>query len=58
VVLPPIHDFTLYYGMDKLDEVDGTPLNYEILTVPKMCRGIVQILHTHDSDIIVHSSYS
>ena len=49
--------FTLYYGMDKLDE-QGNPLSYEILTVPPMCRGIVQILHTEETDVIIHSSYS
>lgn len=50
-------EFTLYYGMDKLDE-QGNPLSYEILTVPPMCRGIVQILHTEETDVIIHSSYS
>ena len=50
-------EFTLYYGMDK-EEADGTPLSYEILTVPPMCRGIVQILHTEETDVIIHSSYT
>ena len=49
--------FTLYYGMGKYDE-NNNPLFYEILTVPPMCRGIVQILHTEETDVIIHSSYS
>ena len=49
--------FTLYYGMDKLDE-QGNPLSYEILTVPPMHRGIVQILHTAETDVILYSSYT
>lgn len=55
--IPPENEFVLYYGMDKLDEY-GNPLSYEILTVPPMCRGIVQILHTEETDVIIHSSYS
>jgi hypothetical protein len=43
--------------MDKFDE-QGNPLSYEILTVPPMCRGIVQILHTEETDVIMYSSYS
>lgn len=50
-------EFTLYYGMDK-EDADGNPLYYHILTVPAMCRGIVQILHTEETDVIIHSSYS
>jgi hypothetical protein len=50
-------EFTLYYGMDKTDD-EGNPLSYEILTVPPMCRGIVQILHTEETDVIIHSSYT
>lgn len=55
--IKPVDDFVLYYGMDKLDE-DGNPLSYEILAVPPMCRGIVQILHTEETDVIIHSSYT
>lgn len=49
-------DFTLYYGYQN-DDMDSC---YEILTVPPMCRGIAQVLHTKDSkmDIVIHSSYS
>lgn len=50
-------EFVLYYGMNKPDE-DGNPLSYEILAVPPMCRGIVQILHTEETDVIIHSSYT
>lgn len=55
--IPTENDFVLYYGMDKFDE-QGNPLSYEILTVPPMCRGIVQILHTEETDVIMYSSYS
>jgi hypothetical protein len=43
--------------MGKYDENDN-PLFYEILSVPAMCRGIVQILHTEETDVIMYSSYS
>lgn len=48
----PVEDFTLYYG--------GVDNNFEILTVPKNCRGVVQILHSikMDMDFILHSSYT
>ena len=48
--------FTLYYGYQS-DDMSGC---YEILTVPPMCRGIAQIMHTKDSklDIVIHASYS
>ena len=54
--VPPVSDFTLYYGYQS-DAMEGC---YEILTVPPMCRGIAQFLHTKDSklDIVIHSSYS
>ena len=47
-----VNDFTLYYG--------GEGNCYEILTVPPMCRGIVQVLHSKkmDMDFVLHSSYS
>lgn len=53
---PAVNDFTLYYGYQN-DDMDGC---YEILTVPPMCRGIAQFLHTKDSkmDIVIHASYS
>lgn len=48
----PESDFTLYYG--------GEGNCYEILTVPPMHRGVVQVLHSKnmDMDFILHSSYS
>ena len=55
--IPSENEFVLYYGMDKFDD-EGNPLSYEILTVPPMCRGIVQILHTEETDVIMYSSYS
>ena len=53
---PAVNDFTLYYGYQS-DDMSGC---YEILTVPPMCRGIAQIMHTKDSklDIVIHASYS
>ena len=50
--VPAINDFTLYYG--------GEGNCYEILTVPPMCRGIVQVLHSKgmDMDFVLYSSYS
>ena len=53
---PAVNDFTLYYGYQS-DDMGGC---YEILTVPPMCRGIAQFLHTKDSklDIVIHASYS
>lgn len=50
---PKEEDFILYYGSNQEGYV-----SYEILRVPPMCRGIVQILHTEETDIIIHSSYS
>lgn len=52
--IPADKEFTLYYGY-KNELMDSC---YPILTVPPMSRGIVQILHTTDVDIVVHSSYS
>lgn len=53
---PAVNDFSLYYGYQS-DDMSGC---YEILTVPPMCRGIAQILHTKESklDIVIHASYS
>ena len=48
----PVDDFTLYYG--------GVGNCFEILTVPPMCRGVVQVLHSvkMDMDFILHTSYT
>lgn len=50
--IPPVEDFTLYYG--------GMGNCYPILTVPPYCRGIVQILHSKnmDMDFVLYSSYA
>ena len=54
--VPATEEFTLYYGYQS-DDMQGC---YQILTVPPMCRGIAQILHTKESkiDIVVHASYT
>lgn len=46
----PVEDFVLYYG----SEVKFV----EIFRVPPMCRGVVQILHTQESDLVMFSSYT
>lgn len=46
------NDFVLYYG------VSGQGMNQEILRVPAMYRGIAQILHTSDSDIVINANYT
>jgi hypothetical protein len=50
----PKDDFVLYYGRATGEWGDAT----EIFRVPAMCRGVVQILHTEQTDLIVHSSYT
>ena len=46
----PVEDFVLYYGSET---------NFiEIFRVPPMCRGVVQVLHTRESDLILFSSYT
>lgn len=44
----PVEDFHLYYGSK----------DFEILTVPPYNKGIVQILHSKSTDIIICSTYS
>ena len=50
-VTPPETNFVLYYG--------GEDNCYEILSVPPMCRGVIQVLHSKNMnmDFILHSSY-
>lgn len=50
----PKDDFVLYYGQ-KTDDYSGAT---EIFRVPANCRGVVQILHTEVTDLILYSSYS
>lgn len=44
--------FVLYYG------INGQGMNQEILRVPALHRGIAQILHTTDSDIVINANYT
>lgn len=48
--IEPVDDFVLYYG--------SVTNCIEIFRVPPMCRGVVQILHTKKSDLVVFSSYT
>lgn len=50
----PKDDFVLYYGRATGEWGDAT----EIFRVPPMCRGVVQILHTEETDLILYSSYT
>lgn len=48
----PVNDFVLYYGVKRDD-------NRELaLVVPPWNRGVVQVLHTKNADLIINSSYS
>lgn len=48
----PVTNFRLLYGLRTND-------NYElVLEVPPYKRGIVQILHTEKSDLVINSSYT
>lgn len=49
----PIQQFKLYYG--SMDQNYGAEL---LMTVPAWHRGIVQILHTTDTDVIIGTSCS
>lgn len=52
--IPAQETFTLYYG-----SLNNTPYPaIEILSVPPGCRGVVQILHTYETDVVLYSSYS
>lgn len=48
--LLPKYPFVLKYGIADSYQ--------QVLTVPVNCRGVVQILHSKDSDIIINSSYT
>lgn len=48
----PTGDFVLYYGLKNY----GTAI--PVLEVPKNYRGIVQILHTSETDLILNTSYT
>lgn len=50
----PKDDFVLYYGSDT--GIFGDAI--EIFRVPPMCRGVVQILHSQNTDLILYSSYT
>ena len=48
----PVEEFVLYYGLKNSN-------NYEqILTVPVNCRGIVQILHSNNSDLVINATFT
>lgn len=46
----PVSNFDLYYGIGENREL--------IASVPPFNRGVVQILHTRSTDIVVHFSFS
>lgn len=50
----PKDDFVLYYGRKSEDYSEAI----EIFRVPAEHRGVVQILHTQSTDLILYSSYS
>lgn len=50
----PKEDFVLYYGRKTEDYSEAI----EIFRVPPEHRGVVQILHTEETDLILYSSYS
>ena len=52
VAYEPVDDFHLYYGIKTSEN------NYEVLTVPVWCRGVVQILHLSSNDIVINSTYT
>lgn len=50
----PKDEFKLYYGRNTDNWLDATL----IFVVPPMCRGVVQILHTAETDLVLYSSYT
>lgn len=46
----PIENFILYFGL-KDNKV-------QVLEVPPFCRGVVQLLHTKETDIVINATYT
>lgn len=48
----PVESFTLYYGLPNLAEPTL------LINVPPGCRGIVQLLHSKKSDVVINATYT